>query len=108
MSKEKISNINYLISQQLPLDERGIYEACLTNWKKPTDPQLNACILTGYPVLKTPVKFPSNNKEANREDWNRFLVSTKRHTENRQLHELLNFIEKWGNGLPSVTSQYAF
>jgi hypothetical protein len=58
--------------------------------------------------LKTPVKFPANNKEANREDWNRFLVATKRWTENRQLHEILIFIEKLGMGLPSVTSQFAF
>ena len=89
------------------MDERGIYEACLTNWKRPADPALAACVLTGYPVLKASIKFPSS-KEANREDWNRFLVATKRWPENKQLNDVLTFIEKWGNGLPSVTSQFAF
>lgn len=92
----------------MPLDERGVYEACLTNWKRPSDPPAQACVVTGYPILKQAVKFPSNGKEANREDWNRYLVATKRWPDNGQLTEVLTFLEKWCGGLPSVTAQFAF
>lgn len=101
-------SLDQRIEQQLPLDERGVYEACLINWKKSSDPPATPCVLTGYPVLRQPVKFPAQGKETNREDWNRFLVAVKRWPDNRQLHETLDFIEKWCNGLPSVTSQFAF
>jgi hypothetical protein len=59
-------------------------------------------------VLKQPVKFPAQGKETNREDWNRFLVAVKRWPDNRQLQETLDFIEKWCNDLPLVTSQFTF
>jgi len=92
--------------QQLPLDERGVYEASLGNGCQ-SEVAL-PCVVTGYPVLKHPVKFPARDKMANREDWNRFLVATKRWPDNQQLHNILSFIEKWCQGLPSSSSQFTF
>ncbi|KZR96625.1 Intraflagellar transport protein 172 [Daphnia magna] len=61
-------SLDQRIEQQLPLDERGVYEACLINcWKKSSDPPATPCVLTGYPVLRQPVKFPAQRKETNRE-----------------------------------------
>nr|CAH0106129.1 unnamed protein product [Daphnia galeata] len=41
------------VNGQLPLDERGVYEACLINWKKSSDPPATPCVLTGYPVFNS-------------------------------------------------------
>ena len=78
--------------QQLPLDDRGVYEASLINWKS-NDAAL-PCVMTGYPVLRDCIKFPGADKTANRQDWNRFLVAVKRCPENSQLQDLFKFIEK--------------
>ena len=101
-------SLDQRVEQQLPVDERDVYEASLVNRKRPQDGPATACVLTGYPVLRQPVKFPMAGKEANREDWNRFLVATKRWPDNRQLADVLTFLDKWCGGLPSVTAQFAF
>ena len=101
-------NCKYFV-QQLPLDERGVYEACLDDWKK--SERSLPCIVTGYPVKhskQAPVRFPAQGKAANREDWNRFLVASKRWPDNHILHDALKFIETWCQGLPSASSQFAF
>jgi len=99
-------SLDQRIQQQLPLDERGVYEASLSDGHQ-SEVAL-PCVMTGYPVLKHPVKFPGPLKMANREDWNRFLVATKRWPDNQQLHNILSFIEKWCQGLPSASSQFTF
>jgi len=99
-------SLDQRVQQQLPTDERGVYEATLSHGNRSDDAL--PCVVTGYPVLKNPVKFPAKDKMANREDWNRFLVATKRYSENEQLHEILKFIEKWCQGLPSASSQFTF
>lgn len=101
-------SLDQRVEQQLPLDDRGVFEACLVNWKRPSESPSTACVLTGYPVHRQPVKFPVAGKEANREDWNRFLVATKRWPDNQHLSDVLNFLDKWCGGLPSVSTQFVF
>lgn len=95
--------------QQLPVDERGVFEGSL----KPanSDALSPACVVTGtilglqvsllftystcsivrgdnkcihvtvlysgYPVLSSKIEFKNPGRMANKEDWNKFLTSTK-------------------------------
>ena len=96
------------MSQKLPLDERGVYEASLDDWKM--SERSLPCLVSGFPVKnsKQPVRFPGHGKAANLEDWNRYLLATKRWSELHALHDVLHFIELWCHGLPTISSQFTF
>ncbi|KAI8804484.1 hypothetical protein BJ742DRAFT_824622 [Cladochytrium replicatum] len=52
-----------------------IYDAALVCFNCHTTSE--ACIVTGYPVLRSKVKCPTCNRAANKEDWNKFILSER-------------------------------
>uniref|UniRef100_A0A7N8X2V0 Intraflagellar transport protein 172 homolog n=1 Tax=Mastacembelus armatus TaxID=205130 RepID=A0A7N8X2V0_9TELE len=85
------------LEQVLPRDERNTYEASLVAAN--TGLRSLPCVLTGYPVLRNKIEF-SVGKQANKEDWNRFLMATKT-THSPECQDVLQFISQWCGGLPA-------
>ncbi|XP_077566022.1 intraflagellar transport protein 172 homolog [Stigmatopora nigra] len=86
------------LEQVLPRDERKTYEASLVDANSGLHSP--ACILTGYPALKSKVEFSSTGKVANKEDWNKFLMATKT-SHSPECQDVLKFISQWCGGLPA-------
>ncbi|XP_071746269.1 intraflagellar transport protein 172 homolog [Lepeophtheirus salmonis] len=91
------------VEQQLPLDERMTYEASLvavgTGVISPT------CIITGYPVLGNKIEF-SHGMVANKEDWNKFVMTSKMITDN-DIQNIIQFLSSW-SGMGNLTPGFAF
>uniref|UniRef100_A0A3Q2XZS2 Intraflagellar transport protein 172 homolog n=1 Tax=Hippocampus comes TaxID=109280 RepID=A0A3Q2XZS2_HIPCM len=87
------------LEQVLPRDERNSYEASLVD----SNSGLRSlpCVLTGYPVLRNKMEFSSAGKAANKEDWNRFLMTTKT-SHSPECQDVLKFISQWCGGLPAA------
>lgn len=83
----------------LPRDERNAYEASLLDAN--TSIRSLPCVITGYPVLHDKIEFKSPGMAANKDDWNKFLMSTKT-THSPECQDVLNFISRWCGGLPSA------
>lgn len=91
--------------QVLPLDERNLYESCLTSMNH-TEASALPCVVTGYPVLtghgKRPIEFKNPRKAANRDDWNALIMSAK--TSMRpHLNDVITFLSEWCGNIPSVS-----
>nr|XP_019960582.1 PREDICTED: intraflagellar transport protein 172 homolog [Paralichthys olivaceus] len=86
------------LKQDLPRDERNSYVASLVDAN--TGQRSLPCVLTGYPVLRDEIKFPSVGKTANKEDWDRFDMATKT-THSPECQDVIDFIGQWCDGLPS-------
>ncbi|XP_061559670.1 LOW QUALITY PROTEIN: intraflagellar transport protein 172 homolog [Phycodurus eques] len=86
------------LEQVLPRDERNSYEASLVD----ADSGLRSlpCVLTGYPVLRNKIEFSSAGKAANKEDWNKFLMTTKT-SHSPECQDVLKFVSQWCGGLPA-------
>ncbi|XP_076011253.1 intraflagellar transport protein 172 homolog [Genypterus blacodes] len=91
------------LEQVLPSDERNSYEASLLAAN--TGICSLPCILTGYPVLRNKIEFASVEKAAIKDDWNKFVVTTKT-THSPECQDVLEFIRGWCGGLP--TSGFSF
>nr|XP_057921402.1 intraflagellar transport protein 172 homolog [Doryrhamphus excisus] len=86
------------LEQVLPRDERNSYEASLVDANSGL--RSLPCVLTGYPVLRNKVDFSSAGKAANKEDWNKFLMTTKT-SHSPECQDVLKFISQWCGGLPA-------
>jgi len=86
----------------LQKDARGTYVGSLSCQN--TSREYQPCIVTGYPVLNTPVQFGS--KTANKEDWNRFIMATKT-TGSPVLKDAMQFMAAWC-GTDAASGSYAF
>ncbi|XP_037837544.1 intraflagellar transport protein 172 homolog [Kryptolebias marmoratus] len=86
------------VEQVLPRDDRNTYEASLV--AAGTGLRSLPCVLTGYPVLRNKIEFSSAGKQANKEDWNKFLMATKT-THSPECQDVLKFISQWCSGLPA-------
>ncbi|KAJ3395502.1 hypothetical protein HDU92_005616 [Lobulomyces angularis] len=53
----------------------SIYDASLTCYN--CSSKSEACVVTGYPVLRNKVKCTGCNRNANKEDWNKFVMIEK-------------------------------
>ncbi|KAL0271339.1 UNVERIFIED_CONTAM: hypothetical protein PYX00_008457 [Menopon gallinae] len=93
------------IDQTLPLDDRQLYESCLTSPDYAGNPAL-PCIVTGYPVLttreRTAVDFMKTGKVANQNDWNTLMMTAKA-SFSSSLKGVISFINEWCGGIPSFT-----
>lgn len=96
-------SIDQRLEQVLPRDERNSYEASLVAAE--TGLRSFPCVLTGYPVLKNKLEFSSSGKFANKDDWNKFLMTTKT-SHSPECQDVLHFVSRWCGGLPA--SSFSF
>jgi intraflagellar transport protein 172 len=80
------------VDQVLPLDERGTYVASLVSTK--TNIKSLPCMISGYPVLRSKVEFKRVGFVANKDDWNRFMMTAKS-IQSRECQDVLVFLSKW-------------
>ncbi|XP_059491021.1 intraflagellar transport protein 172 homolog [Neocloeon triangulifer] len=83
------------IDQNLPLDFRGVYAACLQ--ANEAEPPVEMCILSGWPVLDDSVQL--GNNVAIKQEWNNFLLAS-RTSHAMPLDDVLKFLAKWCGKLP--------
>ncbi|CAF0950446.1 unnamed protein product [Didymodactylos carnosus] len=88
------------IKPSLRKDSRNCVEFALTNPESGT--RNSPCIITGYPVLDDSISFEKYNLMANKEDWNKFILTAKsiRH---ESLQDCVRFIGKWTGSVPNVS-----
>ncbi|GAB6029104.1 hypothetical protein CHUAL_004885 [Chamberlinius hualienensis] len=91
------------IEQSLPVDERGTFEASLSVGED--GEKAPACIISGYPVLKNKIDFKNAGKCANKEDWNKFIMTTKMNG-HEYLKNVIRFISDWCGGEANLS--YSF
>ncbi|XP_026197771.1 intraflagellar transport protein 172 homolog [Anabas testudineus] len=91
-------SMDHRLEQVLPRDERNSYEASLVATN--TGLRSLPCLLTGYPVLRNKIDFPSVGKAANKEDWNKFLMATKT-SHSPECQDVLKFISQWCGSMPA-------
>ncbi|XP_055005694.1 intraflagellar transport protein 172 homolog [Boleophthalmus pectinirostris] len=85
------------LEQVLPKDERNSYEGTLTC--SSTGLTSLPCVLTGYPVIRSPVEFSSSGRAANKDDWNKFLMATKT-SHSPECQDVLRFLGQWCGSVP--------
>ncbi|CAB3377061.1 Hypothetical predicted protein [Cloeon dipterum] len=83
------------IDQNLPLDYRGVYAACLQ--ANEAEPSVEMCILSGWPVLDESVQLGSN--VAIKHEWNNFLLASRTHHATF-LNDVFKFLAKWCGHMP--------
>ncbi|XP_078598147.1 intraflagellar transport protein 172 homolog [Branchiostoma floridae x Branchiostoma japonicum] len=86
------------VEQILPMDERDTYEASLVAIN--TGIRSLPCVVTGYPVLRNKVEFKRPGKAANKDDWNKFLMTTKM-SHSTECQDVLKFVGNWCGATPS-------
>ncbi|XP_019623896.1 PREDICTED: intraflagellar transport protein 172 homolog [Branchiostoma belcheri] len=86
------------VEQILPMDERDTYEASLVAIN--TGIRSLPCVVTGYPVLRNKVEFKRPGKAANKDDWNKFLMTTKM-THSTECQDVLKFVGNWCGATPN-------
>lgn len=91
------------VEQVLPRDERNCYEASLI--APDTGIRSQPCVVTGYPVLKSPMEFKSPGKVANKDDWNKLIMAAKV-SHSPELNDVLKFIGVWCGSTPNPS--YSF
>ncbi|XP_017022793.1 intraflagellar transport protein 172 homolog [Drosophila kikkawai] len=76
------------VDQQLPTDDRGLYESSLGSNDLP-------CMLSGFPVLgRHPVTFQGSSNQVNRDVWSKFSVAVKM-SPGSGVADIISFTEKW-------------
>ncbi|XP_033237758.1 intraflagellar transport protein 172 homolog isoform X1 [Drosophila pseudoobscura] len=76
------------VDQQLPTDDRGLYESSL-------GPNDLPCLLSGFPVRgRQPVTFQSSSNQVNRDVWSKFSVAVKM-SPGSGIADIIGFTEKW-------------
>lgn len=81
-------SIDQKIDQQLPLDDRNLYESSLGLSDV-------GCIVSGYPVIgRQPILFQRSHRLANRDVWSKLTVQVKMSPQS-DVQDVIEFIEKW-------------
>ncbi|CAF1162674.1 unnamed protein product, partial [Adineta ricciae] len=88
------------IKPALRRDSRNCIEFSLINPE--TNERASPCLITGYPVLDDRVIFDRFNLMANKEDWNKFVLSAKS-IRRESLQDCLKFLTKWTGAQPNVS-----
>nr|XP_022315673.1 intraflagellar transport protein 172 homolog [Crassostrea virginica] len=91
------------VEQVLPRDERNCYEASLI--APDTGIRSQPCVVTGYPVLKSPMEFKRPGMVANKDDWNKIIMAAKV-SHSPELNDVLKFIGVWCGSTPNPS--YSF
>ncbi|XP_015905887.1 intraflagellar transport protein 172 homolog [Parasteatoda tepidariorum] len=87
-------SMDQTVDQSLPLDERQMFEASLMSHD---GRQYPPCLVTGYPVMRNKVEFGSSGKVANKDDWNKLIMTAKvNHVS--ECEDVLKFITSWCGG----------
>ncbi|CAF1635554.1 unnamed protein product [Rotaria magnacalcarata] len=87
------------VKPTLRRDARNCIEFSLINPE--TSEHSSPCLITGYPVLEDAVVFDRYNLMANKEDWNKFVLSAKS-IRREALQDCLKFLAKWTGSQPNV------
>ncbi|CAF4464505.1 unnamed protein product, partial [Rotaria sp. Silwood2] len=87
------------VKPALRRDSRNCIEFSLINSE--TNERSPPCLITGYPVLNDCVIFDRYNLMANKEDWNKFVLSAKS-IRRETLQDCLKFLAKWTGTQPNV------
>ncbi|CAF1105880.1 unnamed protein product [Rotaria sp. Silwood1] len=88
------------VKPALRRDSRNCIEFSLINPE--TNERSLPCLITGYPVLDDCVVFDRHNLMANKEDWNKFVLSAKS-IRRETLQDCLKFLAKWTGTQPNVS-----
>lgn len=89
------------VEQILPVDERGCYEASLIASNSDSLP----CVISGYPVLRNKLEFKNPGKVANKDDWNKFAMTTKV-SHSSECQDVLRFLTQWCGSSPNSTFSF--
>ncbi|CAF1215295.1 unnamed protein product [Adineta steineri] len=87
------------IKPALRRDSRNCIEFSLINPE--TNERSSPCLVTGYPVLEDCIMFDRYNLMANKDDWNKFVLSAKS-IRRETLQDCLKFLSKWTGTQPNV------
>lgn len=93
-------SVDRKVEPSLQTDARGMYVGSLVD---KLGKEYAPCIVTGFPVLSNPVQF--GGQTANKEDWNRFIMTTKT-THNADLQDVMKFLAGWCGA--SESASYSF
>ncbi|OAF71468.1 hypothetical protein A3Q56_00763 [Intoshia linei] len=92
------TSINTNIEQTLPVEANNKFESTLPQNSKFTD----ACIISGYPLEHSAIKFKNSSNMANKDDWNKYVMNAKV-SKSDECQNVMTFIDKW-NGPPTSPS----
>ena len=82
------------VEQVLPLDERKTFEGSLQGATASGSVSL-PCVISGYPVFTSNrIEFGREGAVANKEDWNKFVMTAKVVSDN-EVQDVLKFISNW-------------
>jgi intraflagellar transport protein 172 len=87
------------IKPSLRRDARNCIEFSLINPE--TNERAQPCVITGYPVLDDRIVFERFQLMANKEDWNKFVLTAKS-IRRETLQDCLKFLAKWTGAQPNV------
>jgi hypothetical protein len=90
-----MNHIIFVYLQNLPLDFRGVYAACLQS--NVAEAPVEMCILSGWPVLDDNVQLGSHL--AIKQEWNSLLLASRSH-QGQTLDDSLKFLARWCGKLP--------
>ncbi|KAL0119649.1 hypothetical protein PUN28_007825 [Cardiocondyla obscurior] len=90
------------IEQGLPVDQRGVYVGSLTSPTNSGVP-LQQCVITGYPVRGSVVKFEEPNRAADRDDWTKLINTARQAPTDSPLNDILIFLQDWCGMAPKYS-----
>ncbi|XP_062507829.1 intraflagellar transport protein 172 homolog isoform X2 [Corticium candelabrum] len=85
-------SVDQQIEQSLTVDERDTYEAALVD--SHTKVRSLPCVISGYPVLRSKIEFRRRERAASKEDWNKFVMSSKV-PNSSECQDVLRFLGRW-------------
>ena len=90
----------FQIKPAMRRDARNCIEFSLINHQ--TNERSSPCVITGYPVLDDRIVFERHGLMANKEDWNKFVLTAKS-IRRETLQDCLKFLAKWTGAQPNVS-----
>ncbi|XP_033198470.2 intraflagellar transport protein Oseg2 isoform X1 [Bombus vancouverensis nearcticus] len=90
------------VEQVLPTDHRGVYVGSLTAHSVDSG-SLQACILTGYPIRGSIIKFSEVQHVADRDDWTKLTNTARQAPQDSNLNDILAFIQEWFGAIPNYS-----
>lgn len=90
----------FQIKPAMRRDARNCIEFSLIDHQ--TNERSSPCLITGYPVLDDRIVFERYQLMANKEDWNKFVLTAKS-IRRETLQDCLKFLAKWTGAQPNVS-----
>ncbi|XP_076636937.1 intraflagellar transport protein Oseg2 [Colletes latitarsis] len=88
------------VDQTLPTDHRGVYVGSLNSPTTEIE-LLQGCILTGYPVRGSTIRFAQSERVADRDDWSKLINTAQQTPQDSPLNDILAFVQEWCGTVPS-------